>query len=409
MGSRSTGLLLLAFSLVLVLGAGCGGAGAPSIGSASTTVAPTVAAAAAAPAAAGQATLHGPPAGWEGHPPLHVHRFLASIPVGYTPAQITKAYGFSGTGAGQTIAIVDAYGSPTIQNDLDVFCTQFGLPKTAIISPSGGGGGGGGHKGGNHAVNAGWALETSLDVEWAHAMAPSATIMLSVAKSASITDLVNAVDAAVAAGATVVSMSWGGSEWSGEASYDSHFSKTGVSFTASSGDSGAGAEWPAVSPNVTGVGGTTLSVDGSGNYSSESGWSGSGGGPSKYVTRPAYQNGWQANAKRTTPDIALDADPNTGVAVYDSTKYNGQAGWFQIGGTSVGAPIWAALIALANQAGATPLSGANLALYGLGSSSYGTDYRDVKTGSNGYAAGTGYDMVTGIGTPLAGALIPALN
>jgi subtilase family serine protease len=398
MTSRSASLLLIASGILLVVAFGCGG-GTSSVG-------PVASAVSTASAANGQSTaLHGPPAGWEGRPPFHVHRFLASTPVGYSPSQIRTAYGITGTGAGQTIAIVDAYGSPTIANDLKTFCTQFGLSQASltIAYPSGK----------VRQTSSGWALETSLDVEWAHAVAPGATILLVVAKSASLNDLLTAVDYAAKHGACVVSMSWGGSEWSGETGYDSHFQMAGVTFVASSGDSGAGAGWPAVSQYVTGVGGTSLTTQSNGTYISETAWSGSGGGPSAYVPVPAYQQSWHITGTRETPDVALDADPYTGVAVYDSTKYNGMQGWFQVGGTSLGSPVWAGLIALANQAGGTfggsSLSAnLNTALYSIGSSSYATDFHDITSGSNGYSATSGYDEVTGIGTPQAGTLVTAL-
>jgi subtilase family serine protease len=140
------------------------------------------------------------------------------------------------TGAGQTIGIVEAYGSPTIQSDLRTFTNTFGLPPAnlQIIGTARG-------------TSKGWAQETSLDVEWAHAIAPGAKILLSVARSARNSDLMAAVDAAVNNGATVVSMSWGGPEFSGETALDSHFNTSGVTFTAASGDNGPGVEWPAVS------------------------------------------------------------------------------------------------------------------------------------------------------------------
>jgi subtilase family serine protease len=323
------------------------------------------------------------------------------------PAQIRHAYGvdlLAAGGAGQTIAIVDAYGSPTAQNDLNVFSTKFGLPATTIKIVTVGKG--------PRRSDAGWALETSLDLQWAHAIAPNANIMLAVANSASITDLVAAIDAAVSKGATVVSMSWGGSEFSSVANYESHFLKTGVTFLASSGDNGSGASWPATSPSVVSVGGTTLNLDAAGNLTSpETAWSGSGGGFSAYFARPSWQNSWQANSKRAFPDVALVADPNTGVAVYDSTSYSGQKGWFQVGGTSASAPMWGAIIALANEqnilAGRPALSGADAKLYGLagktvnGSPGYSYYYFDVTSGNNGGFNATGsYDEVTGLGTPV---------
>ena len=358
----------------------------------------------------------GPPLDWQANPPLHVRPMASTSPVGYVPSQIRHAYGLdqlTNGGAGQVIAIVDAYGSPTIQNDLNVFCAQFGLLNTTIqiIAPNGK----------PMKTDAGWALETSLDVEWAHALAPNAKIILSEASSASIGNLVSAIDAAVKAGATIVTMSWGGSEFSTETSYESHFTKSGVSFFASSGDNGSGAMWPAASPSVTGVGGTSLYLDSLGNLTSpETAWSGSGGGLSAYFARPAYQNGWQVNGTRAIPDVALVADPNTGVTVYDSTAYSGQTGWFQVGGTSASCPMWGAIVALSDQqrvsAKKSTLSGADVPLYliasstdATGTSLYGYFFNDVTAGSNGgFSATPKYDEVTGLGTPITQNLVPGL-
>ena len=174
-------------------------------------------------------------------------------------------------------------------------------------------------------------------------MAPGANIMLVEASSASDSDLLTAVRYA-AAHANVVSMSWGGSEFSGESVYDSaYFEQPGVAFVASSGDNGAPASWPAASPNVLSVGGTSLNLGSGSAWSSETGWSGSGGGPSAYEAQPAYQNGvvTQTATARATPDVAYDANPSTGFAVYDSTPYWGNdlrldSGWrHQRRGTAV--------------------------------------------------------------------------
>ncbi len=346
--------------------------------------------------------LHGPPEWIEARPPIHILPFVTSSPYGYSPTQMRHAYGFdqiTGNGAGQTIGIVDAYGSSSIQNDLNHFCATYGLATTTVevYYPQG-----------VPRNNSGWALETSLDVEWAHAIAPGARIVLVVAKSAFLSDLLNAVDYAVAVGAKQVSMSWGGNEFSTEAQYDYHFNRSGVTFLASSGDSGAGVIWPASSPYVVGVGGTSLSLDAYGNVISETAWSGSGGGISAYEPRPAYQNAWQGASNRGVPDISYDADPNTGVPVYIS-NYNGSTGWVTVGGTSAGAPQWASLFALVNSARITSLSSADTALYSLGETNYSGDYRDITSGSNGsYVAGSGYDYVTGLGGPRANNLIPAL-
>lgn len=353
----------------------------------------------------------------DAHPPIHITNNGATPTYqnGYSPAQINKAYGLDRlsstyTGAGQTIAIVDAYGSPTIRSDLQAFNAQFGLPPAdlTIAYPNGK----------PNKTDGGWALETSLDVEWAHAIAPQAKIMLVVAKTASLSNLLSAVDYATSHGAQVVSNSWGGSEFSSEAAYDSHFQRSGIVYVASSGDNGSGMSWPASSPYVLSVGGTTLHADSTGGYVSESAWSGSGGGTSSYESRPSYEDIWQAvvGSHRGSPDVSWNADPNTGVAVYDSTSYSGQKGWFQVGGTSFGAPCWAAIIALADQGRSTPLTNfqAIANLYQLagttGSSGYTNDYYDISAGSNGgYSAQAGYDLVTGIGSPKADNLIPALN
>lgn len=337
---------------------------------------------------------------------FHVRRAATSTyTAGYTPGQIRRAYGFdqiTNDGTGQMIAIVDAYGSPSIQRDLNTFCAQFGIPSTTvkIYYPSGK----------PTKTDGGWALETSLDVEWAHAVAPAATIVLVVSKDASLGNLLSAVDYAVKLGAKQISMSWGAGEFSTERNYDSHFNKSGITFTASSGDSGAGVLWPAVSPYVVGVGGTSLSLDSSGNVISETAWNGSGGGTSTIEPEPSYQSAFQTSGKRMVPDVSYDADPNTGFPVYDSTSYSGSAGWFEVGGTSAGAPQWAALVALVNGSRASSLSNTDTPLYQIGApatrSSY---YRDVTSGSNGgYNAGTGYDEVTGLGSPLSNNMVPSL-
>jgi subtilase family serine protease len=336
------------------------------------------------------------------HGPSSAAPQVTTSPGGYTPAQIRHAYGFdkiSGNGSGQTIAIIDAYGSPTLANDLKVFCTTFGLPQAtlAVYYPQG-----------KPSGNSGWALETTLDVEWAHAIAPGARIVVVVAKSASISNLLGAVDYAVnTLGAKQVSMSWGAAEFSSEASYDTHFNKTGVSFFASSGDSGAGVIWPAASPYVVAVGGTTLHLDSTGNALTETGWSGSGGGVSAYNKEPAWQANYISSVGRAVPDVSYDADPATGFPVYIS-NYNGTTGWIQVGGTSAGAPQWTALQALVNAARSTTMSSTGSHLYSTATSAY-TDFFDIISGSNGsFFCSPGYDKVTGLGSPNAPALVPAM-
>jgi hypothetical protein len=337
-------------------------------------------------------------------------------PVGYTPAQIRHAYGFdqiANNGAGQTIAIVDAYDDPTIARDLHAFDGQFGLPDPILTKVN--------QSGGTSypASNSNWAIEISLDVEWAHAIASGAQILLVEANSNSYGDLLTAVDyARNQAGVSVVSMSWDSSEFSGETSYDSHFvtpsGHAGVTFVASSGNSGT-ISYPAASPNVLAVGGTTLYLNHDNTWKSETGWSGSGGGISQFESQPAYQKGvvTQSTTMRTNPDVSYDADPNTGFAVYDSFTYGTSTPWAQIGGTSAGAPQWSALIAIADQgrvqAGLRSLDGPGETLpliYSLPAS----DFHDITSGSNGgFSAGPGYDLVTGLGSPVAAQAVAGLT
>ena len=357
-----------------------------------------------------------PPVG-EARPPIHVRGNATSGPTGLSPVQARHFYGFdqiTNQGAGQTIAIVDAFDDPNIESDLGVFDAQFGLPActrsngcfTKLYAA-----------GSKPRTDAGWSLEIALDVEWAHAIAPAAKILLVEAASNSFTNLIHAVDLAVASGASVISMSFGGSEFSSQTTYDSHFNVAGVTFTASSGDSGSGVEYPAASPYVVSVGGTTISLaDSSGAYRTEAAWSGSGGGRSNYEVEPSSQSNFGIVSNgRGVPDVAYDADPNTGFSVYDSVRYQGQAGWFQIGGTSAGAPQWAALFAIVNSTrsanGKGSLNFAQSALYDL--SAYVTNFHDITSGSNGSCgsvctAGSGYDFVTGLGSPRTPALVNAL-
>jgi hypothetical protein len=363
----------------------------------------------------------GPPTAFplhEGKSTRHRGGGGGGTPSGYSPAQIRHAYGFdqlTKDGTGVKIAIVDAYDDPNIPSDLNTFSLQFGLPTTSSFTFTQAYA-----QGSRPVTNAGWAQEISLDVEWAHAIAPKASILLVETASNSFDDLFGGVDYAVAHGASVVSMSWGGSEFSGESSYDTHFTASGVSFFAAAGDSGGQQIYPAVSPYVVAVGGTTLSLDGSGNVISETAWSGGGGGPSNFEPKPGYQVAYGTpGSTRDTPDVSYDANPSTGVAVYDSVPYQFQSGWLVFGGTSVGAPNWAAAIALADQGRATPVSSNNLASSALynaattngspGGANYAANYRDITSGSNGYPATPGYDLATGLGSPLANNLAPYLN
>jgi subtilase family serine protease len=323
----------------------------------------------------------------------------AATPYGLSPAKAWQAYGLPSPNlrGTNTIAIVDAYDYPTAANDLKAFSTMFGLPQANFQVV---------YANGKPAANCGWAQEEALDIEWAHAMAPYANIILVEAASSSFTDLMAAVDKAGKTlnptGANLyagqISMSWGGSEFSGEASYDSHFQTPGVVYFASSGDTGGVTIYPGVSPNVVSAGGTTLTVDASGNRLSEKGWSGSGGGPSKYEKRPNFQAvvSGIVGAQRGAPDFSFDADPNTGVAVYDSTVCQGMSGWLVFGGTSVASPSLAGIV---NAAGSHYLNSAAelTTIYnGLGVSSH---FYDITSGTAGtYSAKPGWDFVTGVGS-----------
>ena len=346
--------------------------------------------------------------------------------VGYTPSQIRTAYGFGSSfkfgstnadGSGQTIAIVDAYNDPDISSDLKTFDGKFGLsnPSLTVVGQNGGAP--------TSATNGSWGQEVSLDVEWAHAIAPGAKILLVETNSANFTDLLAGVNyARYVKGVSVVSMSWGVDEFSGETAYDNDFGApsgySGETFVAAAGDAGSdgGVLYPAANPHVLGVGGTSLTTSGStGTYSSEAGWADSSGGLSKYEAEPSYQRTAQDTGSRSVPDVSYDANPNTGVAVYDSFSYQGDSGWLKIGGTSAAAPQWAGLVAIGNQGRAiygnyAPLYGTGNtlpALYAAYKSGYSTAFHDVSGGSSTgkYTATGGYDEVTGLGSPKATGIV----
>ena len=326
---------------------------------------------------------------------VHLMASPEAVPAGMTPADIKKAYNISGAGKG-TVAIVDAFDDPKIESDLGAFDRQFGIgactsangcfEKRKMSS---------GVK-----SSAGWATEIALDVEWAHAIAPGAKILLVEAASDSGTNLLKAVDYARSRKDVVaISMSWGGSEFASEVKSENHFvSPHGAVFFASSGDDGHGASWPAVSANVIAVGGTKLNFTKAGNVRSETAWSGSGGGVSEYIAEPAFQSSYgirYAKGKRAVPDVSYDADPATGYPVYTSLSDSGAKGWFEVGGTSAGSPQWAALRAISK----------NISLDRIYSAKTKDYFRDVKTGADGACkyfckAKAGYDYVTGLGSPI---------
>ena len=300
------------------------------------------------------------------------------------------------SGGARAIAIVDAYHYQTALSDLRVFSAQFGLPLPTSANfqvvyagrrqPP---------------VDADWNVEEALDIEWAHAMAPAAKIYLVEAASNSFSDLLSAVSVAnsllKSAGGGEVSMSWGGSEFSQEKSYDSHFTQTKVVYFAASGDS-PGVIWPSTSPNVVSAGGSSISRNPtSGAFQQEVAWQSGGGGPSLYEARPAYQNGISSvvQSGRGTPDVTADADPATGVWVY-AYPY-----WYIVGGTSVSAPVWAGIVNSAGSFSTGTQSELTKVYANLGSAANLTDIAQGSCGpSEGYLAAAGWDFCTGVGSPL---------
>ncbi len=299
-------------------------------------------------------------------------------------------------GGSKAIAVVDAYHDPNAASDLAKFSTQFGLPAVTsttfqVVFASGK----------QPQRDLGWELEESLDIEWAHAMAPHATLYLVEANSSSYADLMTAVDKASAlvkaAGGGEVTMSWGGSEFLGETSYDSHFTTSTVVYFASTGD-GPGVEYPSTSSNVVAVGGTTLCRNPkTGSFVREIAWVDGGGGSSINETRPSYQSAISSivGTTRGVPDISANADPYTGVWVYDS----GNGGWWIVGGTSVSSPVTAGIV---NSAGHFYAS-SNVELTTIyGNRSVATDFNDITSGVcgpyMGLATATGWDFCTGVGS-----------
>jgi kumamolisin len=318
---------------------------------------------------------------------------VASPQIGCNPGDPTL---LNPGGGAKAIAIVDAYDYPTAFSDLQIFSAQFGLsaPTTMnfqVVYATGT----------QPKADSGWSLEAALDIQWAHAMAPQAKIYLVEAASNSFADLLTAVNVAsnlvAKAGGGEVSMSWGGSEFSFERFYDGYFTKSGVVYFAAAGDS-AGTIWPSTSSNVVSAGGTTNSRDANGNLQAQLAWSSTGGGPSKYESRPSYQSAISqvVGNKRGTPDVAAVADPNTGVWVYNLPYCNG---WCIVGGTSVAAPVWAGIVNAAGRFSASSQVELSTIYSNLGKAADFTDIAQGSCGPNqGYLAGTGWDFCTGVGT-----------
>ena len=322
---------------------------------------------------------------------------LLVAPSGYGPADLRGAYRIAALGSSTTtVAVVDAYGYPNAERDLNVYRSQYGLPPCTTangcfrkVNQAGGT---------NYpAINVGWAQETALDLEMVSAMCRNCHILLVQAANANFSSLAAAENTAVRLGAHAVSNSYGGGE-TGSTYYESAYNHPGVAITVSSGDDGYGVEFPASSPHVTAVGGTTLIRASNLRGWAESAWKGAGSGCSNYYAKPVWQTDGLCR-RRTVADVAAVADPNTGVAVYGPTS-SLASGWMIFGGTSVAAPIIAGI-------------------YGVngGAVSYGQNpyirkggLIDIRSGSNGLCGGTylctstlSYDGPTGLGTP-SGAL-----
>jgi hypothetical protein len=355
----------------------------------------------------------GPPIGTAGcHARVITDRtgtpMATSGPTGYGPPQFHGAYELPTTAStAQTIAIVDAYDDPTIEEDLAVYSSTYGLPACTTENGCFSKVNQTGQEGSYPNTEAGWALEIALDVETAHAICQNCRILLVEATTNSFSNLNTAVNEAATLGATEISNSYGGPESSGETS-DTAYNHPGIAITVSAGDSGYGAEYPASSPYVVAVGGTTLTLGAGNSYGAESVWAESGSGCSTYVSAHSWQTSdshWAATGcgvKRGVADVGADANPSTGTSVYDTTKYKGQSGWFTVGGTSLSAPLIAAVYALAGGGGANYPAADPY--------SHQTDspasLHDVTSGSNGSCGGTtmckgatGYDGPTGVGTP----------
>ena len=345
---------------------------------------------------------------------------------GLCPSMVRTAYGFgtmpsnsTQNGTGQTVVIIDACGDSAIKTDLAAFDAAFGLPAAnlTIYTPQG-----------TPCSNpTGWGLETALDVEWSHVIAPGASIALIETKTQSNTNLYGGWNYSLANHlGNQISNSWGGSGAcpSVARSLLTKATTAHVSILASSGDSGAWgsgqrlkAQAPADCQAVVTVGGTSLSVSSTGAYKSESAWSGGGGGYVPSTSEPSYQS--KANisdsyAELGKPDVSAVADPSTGVWVYEASS----GGWVVVGGTSVACPIWAGYFADVNDwraaNGFSALGSVDSflysSIYGVGGtgSSYSSSFHDVTSGSNGWSAGTGWDAATGLGSFQASSLASVL-
>jgi len=373
--------------------------------------------------------------------------------VTYTPAQIRAAYGFPSLpasvtgltatqaaelGAGQTVYIIGAYHSPNVAAELAAFNAKFGLPTcttktiTSVPAPAAGSGcevsvvsatAAGGLTTAVPAYDAGWATEIALDVQWTHATAPLARLVVVEAADPSVNALVGAIKLANAMGPGVVNMSLGVNEGSWISSYEAAFTGADMTYLAATGDSGSGVSWPAVSPKVLAVSGTSLTYS-AGSTRSETTWSGTGGGVSAYTAVPSYQTsavpGMGTQSKRNVGDVSFNANPSTGQYVATMPAGSTTVSWVSAGGTSMASPQWAGIVAIANAkrlvAGKALLGAPHAVLYGqvaTNAANYASGFKDVTTGSNGTCATcvakVAYDTPTGLGTPNVSALVATLS
>ena len=318
----------------------------------------------------------------------------AATPSGYGPSDIRSAYKLtSASGGGKTVAIVDAYDDPNAEADLGVYRSQYGLSSCTTangcfkkVSQTG--------TTTYPATNAGWAAEISLDIDMVSATCPDCHILLVEAKSTSFTDLGAGVNYAAKRGVSAISNSYGGNDSSSVSAYN----HPGIAITASTGDGGYGVESPASFDSVVAVGGTSLSKASTTTRGwTEKAWSGAGSGCSTLNAKPSWQTSATQCSGKANADVSADADPNTGVAVYDSTPYKGASGWQVYGGTSASSPIVASVYTM----------GGNLSGYPASYTwSHTSSLNDVTSGTNGSCSpvvlctsGTGWDGPTGLGTP----------
>ena len=339
-------------------------------------------------------------------PPIHELGVATAKPNGLSPDQVKAAYNLPATGGMGTIAVIEAFHDKTLASDLNAFSAAYKLPlcnatstclevhRMSTKSKS----------------NSSWTLESSLDAEWAHAIAPKAKILVVEAASGSGANMLAAIDyARKRKDVVAVAMSWGGAEFPEETTLNNHFASSTAVFFASAGDHGSGVSWPAVSPYVVAVGGTSLAFTTS--TVKETAWEGSGGGVSAFEKQPTYQASYsikKAGGMRAVPDVSYNADPKTGFSIYATKptkttttkgKMKAKGSWYVVGGTSAGAPQWAAIHSLG-------LTATNERFYADKASTSTTKYfRDIVSGSNGTCtyfcdAHKHYDYVTGLGSPL---------